>query len=118
MTSAEDYDNGNLHNTSTSTDEIIIPAGEDGIYIIDAGLSFASNTTGFRNARITINGVMENQGDQTKVQAVTVSGANTAINVGRQANLVGGDIIRLTVRQTSGGSLDVTRARIEAILIH
>ena len=114
---SEDYDVGGLHDTAINTDRITIPTGKDGLYSIMAGCSFAANTTGFRFVRITVNGVLENQGDQTKVQAVTVVGANTAINVARQAKLVAGDIVRLTVRQTSGGNLSVTRARIEVAKI-
>jgi len=114
---SEDYDVGGLHDTAINTDRITIPIGKDGLYSIMAGCSFAANTTGFRFARITINGVLGNQGDQTKVQAVTVGGANTVINVARQAKLVAGDIVRLTARQTSGGNLSVTRARIEVAKI-
>jgi len=114
---SEDYDVGGLHDTAINTDRITIPTGKDGLYSIMAGCSFAANTTGFRFLRITVNGVLENQGDQTKVQAVTEGGANTAINVARQVKLVAGDIVRLTVRQTSGGNLGVTRARIEVAKI-
>jgi len=114
---SEDYDVGGLHDTAINPDRITIPTDKDGLYSIMAGCSFAANATGFRFVRITVNGVLENQGDQTKVQAVTVGGANTAINVARQVKLVVGDIVRLSVRQTSGGNLSVTRARIEVAKI-
>jgi len=108
---AEDYDVGGMHDTSTNTDRITIPIGGDGIYVICAGARFASNGVGQRTIKISINGVFENDADAVKVDAAGIS--TTMITTSRQANLVAGDIVRISVTQTSGISLNLNDARVE-----
>lgn len=109
----EDYDDGDLHDLVTNTDRITIPAGGDGLYSIMGGVRFAANNIGSRVVDITVNGTRENDADAVRVQAVDVVSTTTALNVGRQAKLVAGDIVRLRVRQSSGGTLNLKDARIE-----
>ena len=106
----EDQDVSDMHDIGVNTDRVTIPTGGDGFYLITAGVMFDSNSTGTRRVGITINNVLENAADEKREDAAATQ---LGVQVGRGAELVAGDIVRLRVYQTSGGDLNINAARME-----
>lgn len=101
---SELVDTSNLHDTATNTDRINVP--RTGKYRITAQAEFAGNATGYRQARVTVNGsalarstkIVPNNGASLEAQA----------SIEIYAILTAGDIVRLEAYQDSGGSLNLT----------
>jgi hypothetical protein len=101
---SEILDTSNLHDTATNTDRINVP--RTGKYRITAQAEFAGNATGYRQARVTVNGsalarstkIVPNNGASLEAQA----------SIEIYAVLTAGDIVRLEAYQDSGGSLNLT----------
>ncbi|MBP3905798.1 MAG: hypothetical protein J6D12_01640 [Peptostreptococcaceae bacterium] len=84
----------------TTETEIIIPSG--GAYLVTLSLAWIENPTGYRLIGLEHNG---NAFAISQVQAV--QGGQTAQNVSSLIYARAGDKIRITVKQTSGGTLNL-----------
>lgn len=107
---SEDYDSDAMHSTSTNTDRVLMNLA--GRYRISAGVSFASNATGLRGARL-----VKSDGTTDVVLAEELRAATngddtsfvlTATYEMDEADV--GDWVRLDVYQSSGGDLDLYRS--------
>lgn len=101
---AERYDTDAFHSTSVNTSRLTIPFA--GYYRVTAGLRYASNATGFRQAQIRLNGT-------TLIGSVVVSATATNITdlqVTADYLFAASDYVELIAGQTSGGNLNVSAA--------
>ena len=101
---SERFDVGGCHSTSVNTGRITVPSGAGGKWQIGGSVEFASNSTGYRQVYIRLNGT-------TAIGNVAVSAnatAATQLNVTALWALSAGDYVELVVVQTSGGALNVT----------
>lgn len=89
--------NNDIETTET---EIVIPS--DGVYLFTLSLAWVENPTGYRVIGLEHNG---NAFVISQVQAV--QGGQTSQNVSSVIYARGGDKVRITVRQTSGGTLNL-----------
>jgi hypothetical protein len=101
----ETYDTDDFHSTVSSTSRLTVPAGKDGVYAIVGQVTYATNGTGERQARLLRNGTTRVA--LTVVQAATTASALSSMNASTQLRLVAGDYIELQAFQTSGANLDV-----------
>lgn len=107
---SEDYDSDAMHNTSTNTDRVLMNLA--GRYRISAAISFESNATGLRGARL-----VKSDGSTDVVLAEEFRAATngddtsfvlTATYEMDEADV--GDWVRLDVYQSSGADLDLYRS--------
>lgn len=101
---SEILDTSNLHDTATNTDRVNVP--RTGKYRITAQAEFAANATGYRQARITINGTALARSTKIVPNNGAILEAQAGIEI--YALLTAGDIVRLEAYQDSGGSLNLT----------
>lgn len=88
----------------------IFTVRESGVYSIQGGFSFAYNATGDRAAWIAVNGSI--QLDTVAQYAATSIGAiTTRYLMATQYLLTAGDTVEFYIFQSSGGALNLTRAR-------
>jgi hypothetical protein len=96
----ENYDSDGIINFGTSATALIIQTG--GVYDILGQVSVASNATGGRLARLTVNGTaiaFNNAG--------AMNGANSVVQVkAENVILAAGDLVRVSIWQNSGSSLN------------
>jgi hypothetical protein len=101
----ENFDTQNMHNNVTNNSRITVPVS--GKYLITGQISFSLNTTGFRGARILLNGATVlatrfiatttwvpgvnvttieslNAGDYVEIQGYQASGSDLGISIGRE----------------------------------
>lgn len=99
---AEDLDRDAGHSTVTNTDRYTVQTS--GWYLCGGAVGFASNATGIRVARWTLNGTQVNG----STSSLLSSGAATFClpTRGVLINTAVNDIIRLEGRQDSGGALN------------
>lgn len=100
---SEAFDEGALHSTSANTDRLTAPI--TGIYEIGCGVSWASNATGARLALLQVNGGSFIAGDYKNA----VNGDTTLHNLHTTFRLAAGDYVTVSVKQSSGGALNVLR---------
>lgn len=100
----EEVDTHGFHSTTTDTDRITIPAGYAGKYLLVSQMYFNANNTGIRRSEFLKNGGYFARG--TMVQAAT--GNALFLSVTAFADLAVSDYVTCSVRQSSGGDLDVT----------
>ena len=100
---SENYDENNLHSLSVTPERIIVD--RPGKYNITAGLSYASNATGFRRTEIRINGAIIAPDSR-----VPITGGNTQVSLSLTVELEDTDYIELWAYQTSGGNLNTISA--------
>jgi hypothetical protein len=103
---SELVDTSGLHDTTLEDRRDRVNVPRTGKYRITAQAEFAGNATGYRQARITVNGSALAR--STKI--VPNNGASLEAQAGIEiyALLTAGDIVRLEAYQDSGGSLDLT----------
>lgn len=87
---------------------LTVPPGVNSV-LLTAGVSWASNATGYRQARLTMNGASVAAGFNDRRLAVSAAATECSVSSGVIA-VVPGDYFELVVAQTSGGSLDATTA--------
>jgi hypothetical protein len=103
---AENYDTALLHDTSTNTSRITIPAGAGGLYEFKGTVQFAANATGERIIGFRVNGSGGTGPGYTGGHLGPASASFVAIlHYVDQIKLVAGDYVELVAYQTSGGSL-------------
>ncbi len=98
----EEFDTDDLHSTSVNTERITIPA--TGVYLVTAGVQWASGTTGFRYMNIELNGTTNLAEDRRN----GVSGQETEQTVSRIYSFTAGDYVVLNVYQNSAGSVNIS----------
>lgn len=96
---SENFDTDTMHSTSSNTEQLVINTA--GKYIVTGCAGFATNTTGVRFARITVNASGYNQQRQGASPSY-----ETVVVTTDTINLVVNDVIILEAFQTSGGSLN------------
>ena len=98
---SEFFDTDSFHDTSTNTARLTIPAGKAGKYLINMGVAFDANGTGYRSVAVYKNGASfvelfsmtgSSGGNQTPKGSVVVS-------------LAVADYVELFAQQTSGTTL-------------
>lgn len=97
---SESYDTDSYHDNSTNNDRLTIP--QDGYYRVGCNVGWLGNATGYRDARIRINGTITIV--ISRVAPVS-GGASTDHQALADYFLSAGDYIIAEVRQTSGGAL-------------
>lgn len=101
----ERFDIGAMHDTGSNTSRLTVPTGGDGVYLIMAMVSFATNSTGLRSVALKKNGTT----NTTSVQAAGASGSNpTNVPVMVIDALVATDYYETVAFQSSGGNLAVS----------
>jgi hypothetical protein len=92
-------DTNAFHDNSTNTSRLTIPSGYNGKYLITTQLFPIENSTGRREVRFIKNGSV--------LYGWNMNGYGTMemINFAAFMNLVAGDYIEMSFRQSSGGSL-------------
>lgn len=98
----EEFDTDDLHSTSVNTERITIPT--TGVYLVTAGVQWASGTTGFRYMNIKLNGTTNLAEDRRN----GVSGQETEQTVSRIYSFTAGDYVVLNVYQNSAGSVNIS----------
>lgn len=103
----ETYDQGGLHSTVTATGRLTAPS--DGIYHIGAIISFAANTTSFRQVTIekNANGVANAGTNVVTFKGAPSASGTTQIPLSGDINMVAGDYVEIWVTQ-SAATLAVT----------
>lgn len=101
----ERWDTSGLHSTTANTSRLTAPIA--GLYDIGAGVEFAVNAAGFREAYLLLNGLTPIEVDTRgptpgQVTNITISGV--------KYRLAAGDYVEVAALQTSGGNLNVTAA--------
>lgn len=100
----EVLDTNAFHGTGSNTDRITIPTGGDAWYDIGASVEFAANATGHRQMWLSVGGT-EIPG--SRVTTAAYATVNNRLSVTLPYLLSAGDIVRLNVRQSSTGSLNL-----------
>jgi hypothetical protein len=92
-------DTDGFHDNSSNTSRLTIPSGKNGKYLITTQLFPIENSTGRREVRFIKNGSV--------LYGWNMNGYGTMemINFAAFMNLVAGDYIEMSFRQSSGGSL-------------
>lgn len=109
---AEDYDTDSMHDVSTNNSRITCKTA--GLYAISAQVEFASNATGVRQIFVSKNGTQAASLIFPNMGSVT----NTQINASfPPISLSVNDYIELNVWQNSGGSLNVSPARLAVVRV-
>lgn len=100
----ERWDNDNMHDGANPTR---LTCRTPGLYVVTAGVEFATNGAGQRQVMIVKNGVtfIALDGRQTPAAALPARFVTTA-----QDLLAVGDYLEIQVFQNSGGALNVTAA--------
>jgi hypothetical protein len=101
---SEDYDNDDMHD-AVNTSRITIKT--PGYYDCGMNVTFASNATGFREARITVVFIGGGTLDIAAMRVPAVSGFTTLLNISRSWRLDQGDYLEFKVQQNSTVGLDV-----------
>lgn len=112
----DELDTEDMHDTSTDNEKIAL--GRAGWWMVTGGVTFATNSTGNRGCWIELNG---KDASGTALDPITrvpaCAGQNTGVQCTVVRHFASGDTVALTVAQNSGGALDVSDARLAAILL-
>jgi hypothetical protein len=103
----EDEDTAGFHDTGTNTDRFVIP--DTGLYVVSAGIEFATNGTGQRVLGLQKNGT-PSTGPNVKGRAGQPNpgaGSAAVLSLSTVLKLTAADIVRVLVFQSSGGALNV-----------
>ena len=108
----EDFDTGAMHDVTTNSERLTVPTGGDGLYLVLGGVAWAANSAGRRILSLLVNGVaVAGVGATTNPDP----GGSTVQRFSHLVELVAGDYLHMTGQQTSGGALNLTNARLQAI---
>ncbi len=106
MTGGEDYDTDGIHAVNSANFVIVTP----GKYEITALAAFAFNATGERGILIDKNGATQYVGTVARAAPTTL---DSRVMHTITLALVATDVISMQVRQSSGGALNLTAARLQ-----
>ncbi len=107
---SELYDSSNMHATSGDPAFRKVFAPIDGVYSVQASVSFDVSASGVRNLAIVKNMVISSGGAGTGGSAIARAGGpassgETSLNCGIEVLLAAGDWLSLLTTQSSGGNL-------------
>jgi hypothetical protein len=100
---AEEFDTDGYHDNSSNNSRITIPSGKGGKYLVVAGIAWAGNSSGLRNAELYKNGSLL-VGNSQFAPSPAFSSRFTFSSI---VSLSAADYIEIKVLQQSGGSLDL-----------
>lgn len=100
---SERVDVGPMHDTSSNTGRLTVPAGGGGFYAIGGQLEFAANSTGRRGIQIRLNGTTV----IAKAEYGNQGANDHAIGIDTVYQLGAGDYVELMALQASGGNLNI-----------
>lgn len=103
FTGSDLRDTAAYHDTVTNSDQVVIPVGYGGWYVVTAGVDWAASSVGRRQLLVTVNGTGVIAGRYPPVNA----GVSNQTVTG-ELLLAAGNVVRLNVAQTSGGALNAT----------
>jgi hypothetical protein len=109
---SERYDVGDMHSTTTNNSRLTFTTA--GIYVVTFLCSFAGNTAGDRRALIRKNGAETIGGSEKKAlsSATPECGISVTVQEWFQVN----EYVEATVKQDSGGSINLLATRYSPIL--
>lgn len=100
---SERVDVGPMHDTTTNTGRLTVPAGGGGFYAIGGQIEFASNATGRRGIQIRLNGTTI----IAREESANLGANDHTCTVATVYQLVAGDYVELMGLQASGGNLNM-----------
>lgn len=100
---AERVDVGPMHDTSSNTGRLTVPAGGGGLFAMGGQIEFASNSTGRRGIQIRLNGTTV----IAREEAANLGANPHTCTVSTVYQLAAGDYVELMGLQASGGSLNM-----------
>ncbi len=101
------FDNGAF----VGTDDLTIPANSGIVRArVSGGVTFASNSTGFREIWVQKNGASFYTGWARETHQAATGVTHVGAATSGPLVVAAGDVFKLFVRQTSGGALDVTNS--------
>lgn len=90
-----------------------VTVGEDGYYLVNSNITYASNATNFRDVVIYING----SATEALSRLLPVSGVGTGLGVSGVFLLSDTDTVDIRTFQNSGGALNIIRAGFSVVKI-
>lgn len=102
-----------MHDNTTNSTRLTVPADASGIYMAVGMVNFASNPTGARGARFTINGITTNQNESGGFFGSAQQSTDTRVNISALMQLSAGDYVTLDAFQSAGGALNITEVPAE-----
>lgn len=109
FTAADVYDTNGIHNPATNPSRLTIPSGMAGSWRISYSVEFASNSSGLRSTFLSVNGTPMVPDGNMRVSAVG-GGESVRLTASIDLLLSAADYVEVFVRQTSGGTLDLSTA--------
>lgn len=103
---AESFDTDGFHDVATNAQNITIPAGKGGKYLITAAVKFVHHATGRRALDIKKGATYLVEDNKTGAAGDAAGGL--ALTCTTVENLVAGDVLTAVVNQASGAALDVS----------
>lgn len=107
---AESYDTDTMHDVSTNSSRIVVPAGWGGRVRVTGNIAFAADADGWRQAAIRKNAAGVAGGGtligRTRVAAPAVA-ASVFVPVHAEFVAVAGDYVELFAHHTAGGAINV-----------
>lgn len=100
---SERVDVGPMHDTSTNTSRLTVPAGGGGLYSAGGLIEFAGNATGRRGIQLRLNGTTV----IARVEAANLGANDHPLNIATVYQLAAGDYLELMGYQASGGNLNM-----------
>ena len=98
----ESFDTSGFHSTTVSPQIMTVPSGKAGKYLVTAGVTFATNSSGNREVYIFKNGGIYSSAFRPGTSVGSTSGTISDI-----VDLAVGDYVTIRVEQDSGTSIDV-----------
>lgn len=101
-----------VNGAAASSNGILVPTA--GVYSVDAIVNWASNNNGYRQLSLRING---SPTSNTETDAA-VTGSITVSRISDTLNLAANSVVSMEAYQTSGGSLNITRATLSLVRVY
>lgn len=106
---ADSWDTDSFHSTSTNPTRLTVPSGLGGKYLIVVTVSWANNSTGWRDLWIRANGSTDLAAARVGTGTANPYPISTITTV---EQLAAGTYIEVTAWQNSGAALNVTAANV------
>lgn len=100
---SERVDVGAMHDTSSNTSRLTVPAGGGGLYAAGGLIEFAANATGRRGIQIRLNGTTI----IARTEAANLGANDHPLTIATVYQLTAGDYLELMGFQGSGGNLNM-----------
>jgi hypothetical protein len=120
---SERFDTHGMHSPSVNPTRITIPAGGDGVYVVNFVCAFGEHLTGDRLAYIRKNGTTlyppvskPTAGTWFGSSGITDADLETGLTIEIEDDFVATDYVEALVRQTSGGTLTLVSESYSPVL--